>query len=50
MSNVVPRFTMDRTELRKSGGDIGEDNRNVYQRWLGLSDRELERLAQQKIV
>lgn len=41
ISNVVPRFTIDRTQLRKSAGDIGEDNSEIYQRWLGLSDREI---------
>lgn len=50
ISNVVPRFTVDRTQLRKSAGDIGEDNSEIYQRWLGLSDREIERLAQLKVI
>jgi len=50
MANIVPRFTVDRAQLSKSAGDIGQDNREVYQRWLGLSDHEIESLAQQKVI
>ncbi|MBR0953654.1 CaiB/BaiF CoA transferase family protein [Bradyrhizobium canariense] len=50
MANIVPRFTVDRAQLSKSAGDIGEDNREIYQGWLGLSEPEFERLAQQKVI
>ncbi|MDA9404356.1 CaiB/BaiF CoA transferase family protein [Bradyrhizobium sp. CCBAU 45389] len=50
MSNVVPRFTADRAQLRNSAGDIGQDNREIYQRWLGLSEDEIARLAQAKVI
>ncbi|MCK1675239.1 CaiB/BaiF CoA-transferase family protein [Bradyrhizobium sp. 150] len=50
MSNVVPRFAVDRTQLRRSAGDIGEDNCEIYQGWLGLSDSEIERLAQLRVI
>ncbi|MCP3407319.1 CaiB/BaiF CoA-transferase family protein [Bradyrhizobium sp. CCGB01] len=50
MSNVVPRFTIDRAKLKTSAGDIGQDNREIYQRWLGLSDDEIERLAERKVI
>lgn len=50
MSNVVPRFTVDCAQLKISAGDIGQDNREIYQRWLGLSEQDIERLAQQKFI
>ena len=50
MRNVVPRFTVDRAQLSKSAGNIGQDNREIYQRWLGLSARELEVLERQKVI
>ncbi|MBR0685343.1 CoA transferase [Bradyrhizobium manausense] len=50
MSNVVPRFAVDRAQLKTSAGDIGEDNREIYQRWLGLSDDELSLLQRRKVI
>lgn len=50
MSNVVPRFTVDRAQMKTSAGDIGQDNREIYQRWLGLAEQDIERLAQQKVI
>lgn len=50
MSNVVPRFTVDRAQLKTSAGDIGQDNREIYQRWLGLSENEIDRLAELKVI
>ncbi|QOZ70936.1 CaiB/BaiF CoA transferase family protein [Bradyrhizobium arachidis] len=50
MSNVVPRFTVDRARLKTSAGDIGQDNREIYQRWLGLSEAEIDRLAELKVI
>jgi crotonobetainyl-CoA:carnitine CoA-transferase CaiB-like acyl-CoA transferase len=50
MANVVPRFAVYRTQLCNSAGDIGQDNHEIYQRWLGLSGREMELLAQQKVI
>ena len=50
VSNVVPRFTIDPAELRHAAGDIGQDNRNVYQGWLGLSGPELEERARRKVI
>ena len=50
MSNVVPRFTVDRAGLKTSAGDIGQDNREIYQRWLGLSEGEIDRLAELKVI
>ncbi|QPF89322.1 CaiB/BaiF CoA transferase family protein [Bradyrhizobium commune] len=50
MANVVPRFTVDRTQLRESAGDIGRDNRDIYQSWLGLSDDEIKALAGRKVI
>jgi crotonobetainyl-CoA:carnitine CoA-transferase CaiB-like acyl-CoA transferase len=50
MSNVVPRFTVDRAQLRNSAGDVGQDNREVYQDWLGLSEEQFDQLARRKII
>ncbi len=50
VSNVVPRFTADPAELRHAAGDLGQDNRDVYQGWLGLSELELEELARRKVI
>ena len=50
MTNAVPRFTVDPARLRHAAGDIGQDNREVYRDWLGLSDREIERLTETKVI
>ncbi|WP_315831941.1 CoA transferase [Bradyrhizobium prioriisuperbiae] len=50
MANVVPRFTVDHAQLSRSAGEIGEDNQDIYQRWLGLSDEEVKALAGQKVI
>jgi len=50
MSNVVPRFAVDPTQLRNTGGDIGQDNREVYQDWLGRSEQEFARLIRNGVI
>lgn len=50
MANVVPRFTVDPAQLRHSAGDVGQDNREVYRDWLGLSEGEIERLTHRKVI
>jgi crotonobetainyl-CoA:carnitine CoA-transferase CaiB-like acyl-CoA transferase len=50
VANVVPRFTVDPAELRHTAGDIGQDNREVYQGWLGLSEQEIEEFARRKVI
>jgi len=50
MANVVPRFTVDPGQLRNSAGDVGQDNREVYQGWLGLSEEQIERLARKNVI
>ena len=50
MSNVVPRFTVDRAEVRHAAGDIGQDNHEVFAEWLGLSENRIAELAQAKII
>jgi crotonobetainyl-CoA:carnitine CoA-transferase CaiB-like acyl-CoA transferase len=50
MANVVPRFTVDPGKVRHSAGDVGQDNREVYGEWLGLSDSELAALADAKAI
>lgn len=50
MTNVVPRFTVDPARLRHAAGDVGQDNDEVFRDWLGLSDQEIERLAERKVI
>jgi crotonobetainyl-CoA:carnitine CoA-transferase CaiB-like acyl-CoA transferase len=50
MSNVVPRFTVDRAQLRNSAGDVGQDNREVYRDWLGLTEEQLDQLARRNVI
>lgn len=50
VSNVVPRFTVDKAQVRHSAGDVGQDNQEVYGDWLGLSPSELAALAEAKVV
>ncbi|WP_454633022.1 hypothetical protein [Bradyrhizobium cenepequi] len=50
MANVVPRFTVDPAQLRHSAGDVGQDNHEVYRDWLGLSEQQIERLTQKKVI
>ncbi|MCA6105746.1 CaiB/BaiF CoA transferase family protein [Bradyrhizobium cenepequi] len=50
MANVVPRFAVDPAQLRHSAGDVGQDNREIYQDWLGLSEQEIERLTQERVI
>ncbi len=50
MANVVPRFAADPAQLRHSAGGVGQDNREVYRDWLGLSEQQIERLTQKKVI
>ena len=50
MSNVVPRFTVDRAEVRHAAGDVGQDNHDVFAKWLGLSETQIAELEQAKII
>jgi crotonobetainyl-CoA:carnitine CoA-transferase CaiB-like acyl-CoA transferase len=50
VTNVVPRFKVDPAQVRHAGGHVGQDNREIYQSWLDLSDVELERLTREKVI
>ncbi|MCC2112899.1 MAG: CoA transferase, partial [Hyphomicrobiales bacterium] len=50
MANVVPRFSRDPGSVRHPAGDIGQDNSEVFGRWLGLSDEEMSDLARKKVI
>ena len=50
MTNAVPRFTVDPTRMRHAAGDVGQDNREVYRDWLGLSEQQIEQLTQRKVI
>ncbi|QIP09278.1 CaiB/BaiF CoA transferase family protein [Bradyrhizobium symbiodeficiens] len=50
MANVVPRFTNDPAQMRHAAGNVGQDNDEVFRNWLGLSDQEVERLTERKVI
>jgi len=50
MQNVVPRFVGDPGKVATAGGAIGQDNAEVYGRWLGLTAAEIEQLAASKVI
>ncbi|WP_440640966.1 CaiB/BaiF CoA transferase family protein [Bradyrhizobium sp. PUT101] len=50
MTNVVPRFANDPAQMRHAAGDVGQDNDEVFRNWLGLSDQEVERLTERKVI
>jgi crotonobetainyl-CoA:carnitine CoA-transferase CaiB-like acyl-CoA transferase len=50
MANIVPRFTVHRAKLRNSAGDLGQDNKEIYEEWLGLSADDLSGLADRKVI
>lgn len=50
MANVVPRFAVDPARIRHSAGDLGQDNREVFQDWLGLTEQQIERLADDGVI
>ena len=50
MSNIVPRFTVDRAQVRHAAGDVGQDNHEVFAKWLGLSEEAIAELAQAKVI
>ena len=50
MANVVPRFSRDPGSVRTTAGDIGQDNAEVFGRWLGLSVNEMSELARKKVI
>jgi crotonobetainyl-CoA:carnitine CoA-transferase CaiB-like acyl-CoA transferase len=47
---MLPRFTVDRAQLRNSASDVGQDNCEIYQDWLGLSEEQLDQLARRKVI
>ena len=50
MTNVVPRFTNDPAQMRHAAGDVGQDNDEVFRDWLGLTEQEIERLTERKVI
>jgi crotonobetainyl-CoA:carnitine CoA-transferase CaiB-like acyl-CoA transferase len=50
MPGVVPRFLQSDCSVRRSGGALGEDNDVVFQRILGLTDRDLKRLESEAVI
>ncbi len=50
MANVVPRFTVDLAQMRNAAGNVGQDNREVYQDWLGFRKGEIEQLSRKKMI
>jgi crotonobetainyl-CoA:carnitine CoA-transferase CaiB-like acyl-CoA transferase len=50
MANVVPRFSANPTAIRHAAGELGEDNSEVYEDWLGLSREEIAQLQRQQVI
>ncbi|HEV7627809.1 MAG TPA: CoA transferase, partial [Streptomyces sp.] len=50
MQAVIPHFRQKPGQVWRTGPALGQDNRLVYQRWLGLADEELAELEQQGVV
>jgi succinyl-CoA:(S)-malate CoA-transferase subunit B len=47
---VVPRLSDTPGEIHHLGRGLGDDNREVYQDWLGINDRELADLKKDGVV
>jgi crotonobetainyl-CoA:carnitine CoA-transferase CaiB-like acyl-CoA transferase len=50
MQSVVPRFVNDPGSVRRAAGSVGRDNHRIYRERLGLSQSELQDLAERKII
>lgn len=50
MQAVIPHFRQQPGKVWRTGPDLGQDNRLVYQQWLGLDDERLAELEQQGVV
>ena len=50
MPNIVPRFSDSPSEVRNVGGDIGQDNAEIFEEWLGLSRPELDALCGKGVI
>jgi crotonobetainyl-CoA:carnitine CoA-transferase CaiB-like acyl-CoA transferase len=50
MPNIVPRFLNSPGELRNVGGEIGQDNAEIFEEWLGLSRPEMEALYTKAVI
>lgn len=50
IQNVVPRFARNPGAVRSTGGDLGQDNGEIYGTLLGLSEAEQEQLRTKGII
>ena len=50
MQAVLPHFRQNPGQVWRSGPTLGQDNRLVYQDWLGLNDEELTDLEKHDVV
>jgi crotonobetainyl-CoA:carnitine CoA-transferase CaiB-like acyl-CoA transferase len=50
MEGVFPKMSLTPGEVRHAGKTLGADNKEIYEGKLGLSSRELEELAREKII
>jgi crotonobetainyl-CoA:carnitine CoA-transferase CaiB-like acyl-CoA transferase len=50
MQAVIPRFARTPGHIREAGGPLGADNEAIYQRELGLTVQECERLRAREVI
>jgi len=50
MQNVVPRLARDPGTVRHSAGELGQDNDEVFGRWLGLSAEQRQELEKRGVI
>ncbi|HXX38111.1 MAG TPA: CoA transferase [bacterium] len=50
MVGVVPKFSETPGEVRATGPALGAHNREIYRGWLGLTDNDIARLADEEVI
>ncbi|MEO0881807.1 MAG: CoA transferase [Pseudomonadota bacterium] len=50
MQNTFPRFSDTQGEIRWTGPELGQDNEAVFGDWLGLTERELNKLQADGVI
>ncbi|MBI2876861.1 MAG: CoA transferase, partial [Candidatus Tectomicrobia bacterium] len=50
MPGIVPRFSLTPGQIERPAPSLGQDNREIYEGLLGLSEREILRLKEERII